>query len=184
MFSWQRVCPALSDLYSVAWKYGLNVHGMNEIILGIDTWYCTMCFFILDSNSWSLRLLTNCIYHLFVVTVCFAFNLCRTTWMRWWGCAMMGWKVCSTSASSLSWQPVPSLSCCVPFPGHGDKLPAGQFSLLSACLPACLPAWVPSFPHSAPISMQHHILYCMSQFMHVWVNILDNCTSPDVLVQL
>lgn len=42
-----------------------------------------------------------------------------------------------------------------------------QVSLFSACLPASLPAGAPSFPPPAPISMQHHILYYISQLMHV-----------------
>lgn len=88
----------------------------------------------------------------FLFVLYYAFDLSRTTWMQWWGCAMTGWRVCSTSASSPPWQPVPSLSCCVPFPGHGDKLPAGQFVL---CLHACMP----SFPRPAAISMQPHVLY-------------------------
>ncbi len=92
------------------------------------------------------------------------FDLFRTTWMRWWGCAMTGWRVCSTSASSPSWQPVPSLLCCVPFPGHGDKLPAGQFVL-------CLP----ERPHF--LILQPFLLYTApctawaNQYMCVRVNI-------------
>lgn len=61
----------------------------------------------------------------------------RTTWTRWWGCATMAWRVRSTSASSPPWQPVPSPSCCVPFPGPGDKLPASESP--SACLAAPCP---------------------------------------------
>lgn len=88
---------------------------------------------------------------LLFVLLC-VFDLFRTTWMQWWGCVTTGWRGCSTSASSPSWQPVPSLLCCVPFPGHGDKLPAGQFVL-------CLPAYAASFPHPAAISMQLHVMY-------------------------
>lgn len=75
----------------------------------------------------------------------------RTTLMRWWGCATTGWRECSTSASSPPWQPVPSLSCCVPFPGRGDKWPAGEFVL-------CMPAWALSFPPAAN-SLQLFVLY-------------------------
>lgn len=69
---------------------------------------------------------------------CSLFDLFRTTWMQWWGCAMMAWRVCYTSASSLSLLPVPLLSCFAPFPGHWDKSPAGQFVLRLTSLP-----WMP-----------------------------------------
>lgn len=65
-------------------------------------------------------------------------DLFRTTWMRWWGCATTGWRACSTSASSPRWQPVPSPSCCVPFPGPGDKSPAGQFLNRPSARPSAL----------------------------------------------
>lgn len=82
------------------------------------------------------------------------FDLFRITWMPWWGCATTGWRVCSTSASSPPWQPVPSLSCCVPFPGRGDKLPAGQFVL---CAGSCLSALVSS--SCSPLCTLSHVIY-------------------------
>lgn len=60
---------------------------------------------------------------------------CRTTWMPWWACATTAWRACSTSASSPAWQPVPSPSCCVPSPGPGDRLPAGEWA--PCFLPSC-----------------------------------------------
>ena len=93
----------------------------------------------------------------------------------------MAWRACSTSASSPPWQPVPSLSCCVPFPGHGDKLPAGQFVL-------CVSAWAPSFPHPAAAAMQLHapneptracvcVCVCVCLCVCMCVNIFHNCTG-------
>lgn len=36
---------------------------------------------------------------------------------------MMVWRDCCISVCSLCWRPVPSLSCCVPSPERGDRLP-------------------------------------------------------------